>query len=220
MIKVVLFDLDDTLYPEIDYVKSGFSEVAKVIASKINLTDTEIYELTMALFNDSKNNVFNRLVEQLNLDNSILPTLIKTYQFHSPNIKFYDDVMPCLNDLKQNGIRTGIITDGRVEGQEAKLKALNCYGLFEKIIITDSLGGIEYRKPNPKAFELMKNHFNCEFDEMMYIGDNPEKDFYIEKTHKVKTIQIQRKDNLYTSKLYLNDYEPNKKISTLQDLLK
>ena len=49
--------------------------------------------------------------------------------------------------------------------------------MFDEIIITDDLGGIEYRKPNMKAFQIMRNKFGMEYEEMCYIGDNRLKDF-------------------------------------------
>ena len=77
--------------------------------------------------------------------------------------------------LKTNK-KLGLITDGRVEGQKAKIAALGIDKLFDKIIITDELGGVEFRKPNAKAFELMKEYFSSDYKKMCYIGDNLLKD--------------------------------------------
>ena len=73
--------------------------------------------------------------------------------------------------------KLGLITDGRPAGQRAKIKALGIENLFDCIIVTDELGGVEYRKPNGKAFELMSKEFGVPYDEMVYVGDNIKKDF-------------------------------------------
>ena len=43
-----------------------------------------------------------------------------------------------------------------------KIKALGLRKFVNHIIVTDELGGIEYRKPDEKAFVLMKEWFCVE----------------------------------------------------------
>lgn len=191
MIKAVVFDLDDTLFPEIDYVKSGFRAVAEFLLKEISV---DCYDELIRLFEEDQKDVFDRFITNNDLDIET-KKLIDIYRNHKPIIMFYDDVMPCINELKSKGIKTGIITDGRPEGQRAKLEAFDCYNIFDKIIITDELGGIEYRKPHPLAFEEMAESLNVNYGEMIYVGDNPSKDFGISKVHPVKTVWIRRKDS-------------------------
>ena len=67
----------------------------------------------------------------------------------------------------------------------------------EKYIITDELGGIEFRKPCPVSFILMKQYFECEFDRMTYIGDNLNKDFIAPEKLGMKTICFKNKEGIY-----------------------
>ena len=90
-----------------------------------------------------------------------------------------------------------MITDGRVEGQRAKIEALKIEEYFDKIIITDELGGIEYRKPNSKAYDLMKDYFKCDYQEMIYVGDNLNKDFIYPEKVNIKSIYFKNRDGLY-----------------------
>ena len=69
--------------------------------------------------------------------------------------------------------------------------------IIDEIIVTDELGGIEYRKPNPMAFKLMKDYFNLEYNEMIYIGDNPIKDFQAPQQLGMKCYYFQNKNGLY-----------------------
>lgn len=73
--------------------------------------------------------------------------------------------------------KVGIITDGRPEGQRNKITALGLEEYVEEIIITDELGGTEYRKPCDKAFRIMQEKMGVKFERTLYIGDNLKKDF-------------------------------------------
>ena len=69
------------------------------------------------------------------------------YRNHKPSIHLYPGVTEMINDLKTRSIKVGIITDGRSEGQRNKLDALGLWDLTKDVIITDELGGIQFRKP-------------------------------------------------------------------------
>jgi putative hydrolase of the HAD superfamily len=132
-------------------------------------------------------------------------------------------VLPCLELLKRKGIKTGIITDGYISTQRNKLKVLNADKYFDHIIATGELGR-EYWKPHPKAYEMMQKMLQVSFDEMIYIGDNPEKDFYIGSIYPIKTVMICRKNNdsrngIYKDRLYLENIKESYKILSLVELI-
>ena len=217
MVKAVIFDLDDTLISEQQYIESGYSHIATILSEKFQKDEKTIFTELMDLFNENPTNVFNRLLSGNGIDYSqeMIINLVQEYRNHMPNIKFYDDVFPCLEMLKEKGIKVGIITDGYANSQRKKLNALNAHYYFEEIIITDELGR-EFWKPHPKAFELMKNKFNVEFDEMIYVGDNPEKDFYISEIYPIITVRIQRGSSVYERKQYKSDIKEKFLIDKLQ----
>lgn len=223
MIKAVIFDLDDTLISEYDYIKSGYKVISKKIKEDYKLENSKekIYSLMWELFELDSKNVFNRLLDELklNYNDEYIKELVKTYREHIPLIKFFEDVMPCIEKLRQQGIKLGIITDGYAITQKNKLKVLNAYELFDKIIITDELGK-EYWKPSPKAFEMMKEFFNIEYDEMMYVGDNPKKDFYIKKYHPIKTVRIYRDNGVYNEEEYYEGIKEDFTLNILKDICK
>ena len=171
MIKAIIFDLDDTLYYEIDYVKSGFMAIAK------DFGDESIAIKLMSLFEQDKKNVYQRY----GFSKEDCDKCIKIYRSHKPEISLSNETKETISDLKARGYKLGIITDGRPEGQWNKIYALGLEKMVDQIIVTDELGGVEFRKPNPKAFELMQELLDVEFCEMMYVGDNPAKDFIAPK---------------------------------------
>ena len=194
-IRAVIFDLDDTLYPEIQYVQSGFKAVSRKIEEDFG---ADCYDLLLSLFCENSANVYNRALDCLGVPYSeaYIRELVAVYRAHKPqNLRFYPDVLPFLTTLKDLGIAVGILTDGRVEGQKNKLEALRCYELFDCILITDALGGERYRKPSKAAFERMCADLHLSFAQIAYIGDNPAKDFYI-GTEGVFTVRIKRENAL------------------------
>ncbi len=218
MIKAVVFDLDDTLISEFEYIKSGYFHVSKILSSRIGKCSKEMFELLIDLFNKNPKNVFNRAFEHLKVTytNNEIIELVDEYRNHYPRIQFFDDVLPCLKELKKQNIKIGIITDGYSNAQRQKLKAVEAHHYFDDIIITDELGK-EYWKPHPKAFEIMKEKLEVNFTEMIYIGDNPEKDFYISTIYPIKTIRICRK-GIHKDKEYLHKIKEDFSVKTLNDL--
>ena len=218
MVKVVVFDLDDTLISEKEYIRSGYLHIARIIEDRFAMDKKEVFDELMSLFKVSPLNVFNRLYDkyQIKYSKEMILDLVKEYRGHFPDIQFYDDVLPCLSELKRAGIKVGIITDGYAIAQRKKLKAIQANEYFDEIIVTDELGR-DYWKPHPKAFELMKEKFRVNFDEMIYVGDNPEKDFYISKTYPIKTVRIIR-DGVHSDKNYFRDIKEDIKIISLKDI--
>ena len=220
MVKVVLFDLDDTLISEDQYIKSGYGHISKVFAQRYGIpreqTEQELYYLYLK---DAKN-VFNRFLEGKGIPYTPLDIkeFVEEYRNHIPKISYYEDVLLTVSKLKQKGIRIGVISDGYLSTQKKKADVLQLYDIFEKVIFTDKLGK-EYWKPSPKAFEIMKEFFDVGYEEMMYVGDNPAKDFYIKELLSINTVRIYRDNSVYKNTAYFHMVEENIKIKSLTELL-
>lgn len=167
-VRGVIFDLDDTLYPEKDYVRSGYRAVAAY------LHDESAAEKLWAYFEQGLPAIDAYLKETG--QESRKDECLRIYREHKPEIELYDGVAELISDLRRKGVRVGIITDGRVNGQENKLSALGLDKLVDDVIITDALGGVQFRKPNDISFRIMQNRWRLPFEELIYVGDNPAKD--------------------------------------------
>lgn len=203
MYKVIVFDLDDTLYFERDYIKSGYKVISKYLNQKYGLNEKVIYKEMLFLFYKSPKNIFNRILDKYNISysNEDIQNMIMLYRNHKPKVKLSKDVRKILIFLLKKSYRLGIITDGFKEAQRKKIQALQLEKYFEKIIITDELGeNREYWKPHEKSYILMKEYFNVEFNEMIYIGDNILKDFIAPMKLGMLPIQIINKKNVYQEK--------------------
>lgn len=220
MIKAVLFDLDDTLISEDQYIRSGYRHISKIFAKRygvvIEQTEKELYHFYL----ENGKNVFNRFLEVKGIPYtpSDIREFVGEYRNHIPKITYYEDVMPTISKLKQKGIPIGIISDGYLSTQKKKSDVLGLYDTFEKVIFTDELGK-EYWKPSIKAFEIMREFFDIEYNEMMYVGDNPAKDFYVKELLSINTVRIYRDNAVYKNTAYLNAVEEDIKIKNLTELL-
>lgn len=218
MIRAVVFDLDDTLMAEHDYFLSGIETVADLMAELYDLNRNEVLRRMIHFFEEDSSFVFNRTLDsfQVHYTTQQIQEFIKSFREHQPDIAFFDDVIPCLEYLKKQGMRLGLITDGYKESQLEKVKALDATRWFDEIIVTDELGR-EHWKPDPLSFDLIAERFAMQLHEIVYIGDNPQKDFYIRAMRSILTIRLNR-GGIYQHRSYLKDIEPHEEIANLEQL--
>ena len=187
----VVFDLDDTLYGEKEYVRSGFKKIA---ASLPEVSGVE--ELLWQAFEERKPDI-DVLAEKAGLDHEKKKELLSLYRNHTPEISLYPGVKEMLIRLRKEGKKLGIITDGRVNGQELKLTALGLYDLVDEIIITDRLAGngdVElFRKPCEIPFEIMKKRLGTEG--YVYVGNNYRKDIAL-RNQGIRKIWFRNRDEV------------------------
>lgn len=220
MIKAVVFDLDDTLISEKEYVLSGFRTVSKTISFRYNLDFKKVYEKMIVLFNESSQKVFNRILKNFDIEYSKedIVNLISIYRQHEPKIKFYDDVIPTINKIKKMGIKIGIITDGYKETQRRKIKALRCEELFDEIIITDEFGR-EFWKPHERAYRIIAEKLDVKLHEMIYVGDNETKDFVGANRLNINTVKINRLNGVYRNLNLSKEFNAKYEIRNIIDLI-
>jgi HAD superfamily hydrolase (TIGR01549 family) len=187
----VIFDLDDTLYSEKQYIKSGYKAVANLLG------DAKLSEKFWEYFENGKPAI-DSLLEELGLTER-KDECLEAYREQIPEITLYEGMSELIEGLKVNGIKVGIITDGRVSGQRKKIEALGLDKKVDDYIITDELGGIQFRKPCDIAFRIMQNRWRIPFEQIMYIGDNAEKDFQAPRQLGMRSLWFRNKDGLYQS---------------------
>ena len=192
-ITAVIFDLDDTLYLEKDYVKSGYNLIAKAFPEVANMS-----EKLWKVFLDGGKAIDQVLLQEGLLTEDNKNKCLNIYRNQVPDIQLDDLIKNLLLELKGKGYKLGIITDGRVEGQRAKIKALDLERLVDQIIITDELGGVQMRKPNEKAFVLICERLGVDYENAVYVGDNPKKDFIAPEKLGMRAIYFKNKEGLYS----------------------
>lgn len=189
-IRGVIFDLDDTLYSEKEYVRSGYRKIGEYLG----IEDAE--EKLWAFFLEGKPAIDAYLEEIGMVDKK--EACLAIYRNQIPDIQLYIGVEKMISDLKERNIKVGIITDGRPEGQRNKLKVLGLDDIVDDVIITDELGGVQFRKPNDISFRIIQNRWKIPFEQIIYIGDNPNKDFQAPKQLGMRSIYFKNEDGFYS----------------------
>ena len=184
----VIFDLDDTLYSEREYVKSGFRAVSEFLGGG--------YEDALWEYFEAGKPAIDVLLETLGRQ-SEKTVVLDVYRKHEPYIHMYPGAEELIRELKENGVRVGIITDGRPEGQWKKIKALGLDALVDDIIITDELGGVQFRKPCDIAFRIMQTRWRLPASEMVYVGDNADKDIQAPIQLGMRSVLLNNPHGLY-----------------------
>ena len=192
-LKAVIFDVDDTLYSEKEYARSGYHAIANTLPQV-----EQLEEKLWTAFEQKKPAIDAVLIDEGIYTEGLKQQCLSIYRSHQPAIHFYEGAKELLCQLRYDGYKLGVITDGRSEGQRAKIKALGLDELVDHIIITDELGGVEYRKPNKTAFVKMQELLDVPFEEMCYIGDNIKKDFVAPNMLGMRSIWFRNMDGLYS----------------------
>ena len=186
-IKGVIFDLDDTLYSEKEYVRSGFKAVSDYLGGG--------YEDRLWCFFEAGKPAIDEMLKELRRENE-KSKAVDVYRSHKPDIHLFPSVTDMIDKLKAKGVKVGIITDGRPEGQRNKLEALGLQ--VDDVIITDELGGIQFRKPCDIAFRIMATRWRLNPADIVYVGDNPAKDFQAPQQLGMRCIYFKNRSGLYS----------------------
>jgi putative hydrolase of the HAD superfamily len=191
-----VFDVDDTLYLERDYVRSGFEAVGRWAAKWLQIRDFR--ERCWAKFiSGSRGSIFNEVLSESGraADPKLVSALVEIYRTHMPSIALALDAAEALMAISRRAA-IAVISDGPIVSQSRKAEALKLACYAAPIIFTEGLGG-EFRKPHPKAFEeLMRRRPASMY---VYIADNPVKDFTAPKRLGWITVRIRRPGGLHYS---------------------
>jgi len=200
---VIVFDLDDTLYDEIDFVRSGFREISNYLGNE------KYFDFMWDEFlKNGSGKIFNKLIEEFNLNVS-LNKLIEIYRFHFPNINLPKESKEILEFAKN--YKTALISDGHYIMQKNKYNALNLnldYPIFTDFYHT--------KKPELKPFLMVMNKFKDK--NYIYISDNPKKDFLAPKKLGWITIRFKNSRGIYKNIKNNADFEVNSREGILEKL--
>lgn len=210
----VAFDLDDTLYKEIDFLRSAYREIARKVEAETSLHG--VYENMMQVY-QSGEDVFQNLVDQTRGAVS-KDELLEMYRNHIPDIHLNEDAKACLESLYKAGVPMGIITDGRSYTQRNKIKALGLEKWIpdENWIISEEIGS---EKPDQRNY-LVVEHKYLGY-EYIYVGNNPKKDFKGANELVWLTIcLLDSGDEIHPQNFDLEEiYLPKIKVNSLQNIL-
>jgi putative hydrolase of the HAD superfamily len=195
----VLFDLDDTLYPERRFVDGGFAAVARFLAPRVGRTAGELTARLIALHEEQgRGRLFDTLLAELGAfpepadRRDLVLTSILVYRTHDPELEPFPGVIDALDALRDAGIRTGLVSDGHAATQHRKLDALaGVRPLLDVVVMTDDIGP-DGAKPSPSPFRIACLLLQVDPSSAVYVANDRRKDFIGARAAGLRTIRVGR----------------------------
>ncbi|GAB4137343.1 HAD family hydrolase [Thermopirellula anaerolimosa] len=216
MIRAVLFDLDDTLYPEIDYYRQGFSAVAEELACRgIGSAENLLAVLERLHFAD-REAVFDRASEKLGFPHAWVPDLLDRFRNREIRLRLPPETDAILHALCPF-YRLGIVTDGHAAVQERKLAALGLIGRVDTIVVCDRLGRRHW-KPDSLPFHTACRNLKVRPHEAIFVGDHPHRDIFGAIQAGLGAIRIRTSVGWFRDRPNLPEVQPWAEIERLDQL--
>lgn len=188
--KVVFFDLDNTLYDAKQYYLGAFREISDYLAERYDIFQEKIYKSLTELWQEKTSNylyLFNDLLKILAINNKgLIKEIVEIFNEHEGKLKLYPDAFPVLRELKEKGHTLGIITDGNKERQKRKIELLSIKDFFAEIIYAKEI----MPKPSEKPFLAAREKYSGKV--FYYVADNPLIDFQGAKKAGMITIRLKK----------------------------
>ncbi|OYU17895.1 MAG: hydrolase [Rhodobacteraceae bacterium PARR1] len=210
----IVFDLDDTLYPERDYNLSGLRAVGAHILATTG--DARFGERCAALYQSGvREAIFDRVRAELNVATPA-DELVRVYRDHQPVLELHPDAKICLS-LLHGRLPLGLITDGYAGVQRRKVQGLGLADRFDAIVFSDDLGRAHW-KPSPLPYQTLMQQMDNRADAFVYVGDNPMKDFVTARRLGWKTVMISRPSNVHQHADCPPDHAADLEVTSLVDV--
>ena len=212
---IIVFDLDDTLYDEITYVRSSLFKVAEYLSEKLQIHNNIIYtDLNEVLEKKGRGNVFDIVLNNYGIYSKIeVNRCLSIYRNNIPKIKLFDNAIDCLQRFSK--FHKYLVTDGNKIVQKRKIEALDLKKYFIKTLPTHNFG-ITNAKPSTYVFNKILEWERANPHELVYVGDNPNKDFVNLKKEGFKTIRVLT--GFYKNLRLEDEFEADYLVNTLDEI--
>lgn len=214
---LTVFDLDDTLYLERDFVRSGFAAADRWLVQHNGTAG--LADMCRSLFEmGRRGDIFDEALVRLGgtADAALARRLVEVYRGHEPDITLTEDAARYLY-ARTGGNPSALITDGPAATQQAKVRALGIEQHFGCILCTGALGPGR-GKPHPEAFERVEAWARPYRQPLVYVADNPLKDFVTPRSRGWLTIQVERPERVHRVVAPDGAHEAHARIDSLDQL--
>jgi putative hydrolase of the HAD superfamily len=217
-IQAVVFDLDDTLYPEREYVRSGYRAVAGRLRERLGCREALEDWLWQRFCRGESAGAIDALNAHFRLELSPeqIAELVCVYRDHRPDIRPYAGAAELLERLARR-CRLGLLSDGFLPAQRLKLEALGLGRLFEAVVFTEEMGR-DCWKPSPAGFEAIRRKLGVPHRRCAYVADNPAKDFIPANRLGWRTIRLLCDGQVHAREAAPPGGEPQATIASLDQL--
>ncbi|MBA3379993.1 MAG: HAD family hydrolase [Chloroflexia bacterium] len=214
---MLVFDLDDTLYPEREYALSGFSAVDRWLQSEHGVVGFE--NKAVSIFHAGPHGrIFDVALSELGVaeDSALISQMVDIFRGHVPSITLHPDARWALDHFGSR-MDLGLLTDGFLQAQRQKVAALKIAHLFSTMVYSDEMGR-EHWKPSETPYRTLMRQSGHSDSNHVYVSDNPAKDFIGARRLGWFTIRIRRPQGVYADLEAKDGYDADAEISTLRAL--
>lgn len=176
MIRAVLFDLDDTLFPQSSWLEGAWASVANR-AAELGLDGDALLGalIDVAALGSDRGRIINRALVRIGARGASVDPLVDAFCSHAPDhLPLFPGVANALARLASE-VTLALVTDGDPDIQRAKLRALDLDGTFAVVVLSDELGR-HRRKPDPQPFRNALALLGMAAGDAVFVGDRPDKD--------------------------------------------
>jgi len=193
----VVVDLDDTLYPQAEYLAGAALAVGRA-AGELGLDGDAVGAALAACLaaGSDTGGTIDRALLAVGVPEAavphLLPPLVAAFTGHSPaRLSPYPGAEEALRSLL-DAAPLGCLTDGNPAIQAAKLAATGLGELLPTVVVTDELGGRGMRKPHPAGLVALAERMGVPVDRVLVIGDRPGKDVAVAAAVGARAIRIRQ----------------------------
>lgn len=194
---VIVFDLDDTLYLECDYVESGLRAVGVWAGQQLGVPGLggRMLEHFRA---GGRGHLFDDALTEAGIAPrpDLVDRMIRVYRQHRPTIHLAEDAVRYLASPPPR-TALALITDGYLDAQRRKIRALGLHMSGIELGVCTDRWGREDWKPSCRAFDHVQAFFGLPAGAFVYVADNPAKDFHAPRRLGWHSIRICRPGRLH-----------------------
>ena len=170
----VVFDVDDTLYPEVEFVRGGLDAAARALG--VPEAGAAFLEV---LQREGPFRLFDQGLDRLGIERTPerIASMVKAFRAHEAPLRPFAGVRPMLARLRAAGVRLALVTDGYLDVQSHKVAALRLEPAVDLVVFTADVDGRRMPKPDVGAFRHVEERLGLRGDLIAMVGDRPDKDF-------------------------------------------
>ena len=175
-VTAVCFDLDDTLFPQAEWLAGAWRAVADR-AARDGLDRVALHRALVATAagGSDRGRIIDRALARVGAADVDVAPLVETFRTYRPrHVAPYPGAEDALRRLTER-VPLGLVSDGDPLVQATKLDVLGLAGLFTVVVWSDEQGRTR-RKPDPTPFRRAVDLLGRPAAEVVYVGDRPEKD--------------------------------------------
>lgn len=177
-VRAVALDLDDTLIDRQEWVRGALASVASTMCDVVRIPEDVLQQSLSATWRrlgTDHDHLFDAWLESLGLrPTDHLSRCVEAFHAYRPKeLTLRSGMADALRLLRENGIPTAVVTDGRISTQEAKITMLGLQHLVDHVVYCAASGAA---KPDPAGLNEAARRLGIPASDILFVGDHPRYD--------------------------------------------